>query len=217
MPNLFPAFEHHEVVIHTPRHTRSLAELTAGEAHDVAAAWQARARAAREAGFGYVQVVVNEGREAGGSRDHAHSQLVWLAEEPPLAAAERTEACAVCAVLASAEILERRDGVALTVPPAGRGSYELLVAPETHEADAFAGRLAAGVELLATGVRRLSAVEGAVPLNAWIHTAPFGQDGHWHIEVVPRLSIIASLELGAGIYINSLAPEEAAARLRAAL
>ena len=203
-------------MIHTPRHTRSLADLSDGEARNVAAAWQARAEAAREAGFRYVQVVVNEGREAGASREHAHSQLVWLESEPPLAAAERDGECAVCAVVASGEVVETREGLLLAVPPAGRASYELLVAPEAHEADAFAHRLEAGVILLASGVRRLHRVEGPVPLNAWIHTAPFGEDGHWHVEVVPRLSIIASLELGAGIYINSLAPEEAAERLRAA-
>ncbi len=203
-------------MIHTPRHTRSLAELTDGEADSVAAAWRARSRAARDAGFRYVQVVVNEGREAGGSLDHGHSQLVWLPEEPPLPAAERGGSCAVCAVVGSSEVVEARERVALVVPRAARASYELLVAPETHEADAFGERLAVGVALLAAGVRRLHAVEGAVPLNAWIHTAPFGEDGHWHIEVVPRLSIIASLELGAGIYINSLAPKEAAERLRAA-
>ena len=35
-----------------------------------------------------------------------------------------------------------------------------------------------------------------------------------HLEVLPRVSAIASLELGAGIWINSLAPEVAAERLR---
>ena len=217
VPNLYPAFEHHEVVIHTPRHTRSLADLTDADAQSVAAAWRARAGAARAAGFAYLQVVVNEGREAGGSRDHAHSQLVWLAEEPPVPAVEHATPCAVCTVLASAETIESRDGITLAVPQAGRGSYELIVAPRQHEPDAFTSRLGAAVALLASGVRRLHAVEGVVPLNAWIHTAPFEADGHWHIELLPRLSIIASLELGAGIYINSLAPEEAAARLRAAM
>jgi UDPglucose--hexose-1-phosphate uridylyltransferase len=52
-------------------------------------------------------------------------------------------------------------------------------------------------------------VEGAVPLNAWVH------DGdHWHIEIVPRLSVLASIELGAGIYVNTVPPETAAAALR---
>jgi galactose-1-phosphate uridylyltransferase len=37
---------------------------------------------------------------------------------------------------------------------------------------------------------------------------------HWHIELVPRTTRFAGLELGAGVYINAVAPEEAAARLR---
>ena len=63
-------------------------------------------------------------------------------------------------------------------------------------------------------MRRIAALEGPIPLNAWLHTPPFGADGHWHLELVPRLTIPASLELGAGVYINTLAPEDAAARLR---
>ena len=52
-----------------------------------------------------------------------------------------------------------------------------------------------------------------MPLNAWLHDG-----GHWHLEVVPRLTILAGLELGAGIYvINALAPEDAARALRDAL
>ena len=48
-----------------------------------------------------------------------------------------------------------------------------------------------------------------MPLNAWLHDAE-----HWHIEVLPRLSVLAGIELGAGIYVNALPPDEAAARLR---
>jgi galactose-1-phosphate uridylyltransferase len=50
-----------------------------------------------------------------------------------------------------------------------------------------------------------------VPLNAWLHNHAEG----WRIVVFPRLAILASLELGAGVYVNTLPPEEAAARLRA--
>jgi UDPglucose--hexose-1-phosphate uridylyltransferase len=46
-------------------------------------------------------------------------------------------------------------------------------------------------------------------MNLWLHEA-----GHWHLELLPRLSVIASLELGAGHYINTLAPEQAAETLR---
>jgi UDPglucose--hexose-1-phosphate uridylyltransferase len=67
------------------------------------------------------------------------------------------------------------------------------------------------LELLADAIRRLHEVEGAVPLNAWLHDT-----GHWHVEIVPRLSVLAGIELGAGIYVNSVAPETAAEELRQA-
>jgi galactose-1-phosphate uridylyltransferase len=57
-------------------------------------------------------------------------------------------------------------------------------------------------------VTRLRTVEGAVPWNAWLHGD--------HIELVPRLTILAGVELGAGIYVNTVAPEDAAAALRGA-
>jgi len=51
-----------------------------------------------------------------------------------------------------------------------------------------------------------------VPLNAWIDRG----ENDWSLVLFPRLNVLAGLELGAGIYVNTLAPEEAAARLRTA-
>ncbi len=166
---------------------------------------------------------LNEGRAAGGSLPHTHSQLVWLAAPPPAVAAERLDGrrCTVCRILAS----ERAAGSRMVVdtgdlvvvcPAAGRAPYELLLAPAACEPDAFASDLLEdALALLARAIRTLRALEGAVPLNAWLHTGPLAErDGHWHLELVPRLTVPAGLELGAGIYVNPLPAEEAAARLR---
>lgn len=218
VPNLYPAFERQEVVVHAPRHVRSLAELGDEELHAVAGAWQARAGAARQAGFPYVHALVNEGREAGASLAHSHSQLVWLRQEPPAVEAEHHDgACALCRLLdaersAGARVVETRDGLVALCPYAGRLPYELLVAPLEHEPDGFASaRLGPALELLGNVLRRLWRVEGPRPCNAWLHTG-----GHWHLELVPRIGVLAGIELGAGIYLNTLAPEEAAERLRGA-
>jgi galactose-1-phosphate uridylyltransferase len=42
VPNLYPAFERQEVVVHSPRHVRTFAELADDEVSAVAQAWQAR-------------------------------------------------------------------------------------------------------------------------------------------------------------------------------
>jgi UDPglucose--hexose-1-phosphate uridylyltransferase len=213
------------VVVHTPRHLRSMADLEDSDLERVGEAWRARAESAQGQGFTYVQALVNEGRDAGASLGHSHSQLVWLEEEPPVPAAERIRVvgdCALCRLLKQeradgSRVIAERDGLVLLCPYAGRLAYELLIAPLEHENDGFASeRLAPALQLLAEGLRRLFAVEGLRPLNAWLHTAPFGERGHWHIEVLPRLSLLAGLELGAGCYVNPVPPEEAAAALRKA-
>jgi UDPglucose--hexose-1-phosphate uridylyltransferase len=209
-----------EVVIHSPRHVRTLADLSVRELGWVAEAWQARAAAAREQGFPYVQALVNEGAAAGASLRHSHSQLVWLAEEPPLVVQERLaqeaeEGCVLCRVLAEEleqriRVVSERDGLVLLCPFAGRQPYELLVAPRECERDPFTSEhLGSALVLVAEGLRRLHVAEGVVPVNAWLHAS-----GHWHLEVVPRLTILAGLELGSGYFVNTLAPESAAGVLR---
>jgi len=218
VPNLYPAFERQEVVVHSPFHLRTFGELAPEDAATVAEAWRDRARAAREDGFGYVHALVNEGRAAGASLAHSHSQLVWLREPPPAVVAERGDACALCEVVKSERLAHERavcerDGLVVVASDAGRSPYELLLAPIAHEAEGFESpRLGQALALLADLVRALREVEGPVPWNAWLHDG-----GHWHLEVVPRLTTFAGVELGAGIYVNTVAPEAAATALRAAL
>ena len=219
VPNLYPVFEHHEVVVSAPRHVRSFAELSHDEVAGVAVAWRERARAAREAGFPYVHALLNEGREAGASLPHSHTQLVWLEEPPPAVWAEEQRGdCSVCrhlgAELASGErLVLERGGLVVLAAYGGRLPYELLIAPLEHPSEsAFEGELLApALRLLSESLRRLHALEGLVPVNAWLHAS-----GHWHLEVLPRLTVFAGIELGAGIYVNSVAPEAAAVALREA-
>jgi UDPglucose--hexose-1-phosphate uridylyltransferase len=110
------------------------------------------------------------------------------------------------------ELLER-DGVTAGCPVASRVPYEVLIAPTQAEADGLrSDLLAPALRLLAELIRRLQRVRGAelVPLNAWLHDGP-----HWHLELFPRTTRLAGLELGAGVYIDPVAPERAAAELSA--
>jgi UDPglucose--hexose-1-phosphate uridylyltransferase len=206
VPNLYPAFERQEVVVHSPEHLRSIAELGDDALALVADAWRQRAETAREEGFPYVHAIVNEGRVAGSSLPHTHSQLVWMREPPPAVAAEGS----MDGVLDGDAVLER-NGLMLLCPAASFVPYELRIAPVVREADGLRGRLlASALQLAAEGVRRLRALEPGAPVNLWLHDGPW-----WHLDVVPRLTVAAGIELGSGIYINPLPPEEAAARLRA--
>jgi UDPglucose--hexose-1-phosphate uridylyltransferase len=202
VPNLYPAFERQEVVVHSREHVRSIAELDDEQVGLVAQAWQERARAVP----GYVHAIVNEGRAAGGSLAHSHSQLVWLPGTPPAVESERPGD-----VLLAGEHVEERSGALLLAPPAPRVPYELRIVPTRREADPWSSDvLAPALRLLAEAVRRLHTIAGgAIPLNAWLHHGEW-----WHLELLPRLSVLAGIELGAGIYVVTVTPEEAASALR---
>jgi UDPglucose--hexose-1-phosphate uridylyltransferase len=185
VPNLYPAFERQEVVIHSPDHVRSFAELEDEQVGLIAEAWEER---------GAPFALINEGRLAGASLPHSHSQLVWT--DVPEESLDR-----LSELLEPLEVA-RRGGVVAAVHPFGAGPYECLIAGD--------GSLGDGLVLLRDLVRRLQAIEGSRPWNAWLHPGP-----PWHLHLVPRLTAIAGIELGAGIYVNVLPPERAAERLQA--
>lgn len=205
VPNLYPAFAGHEVVIHTPEHLRSIADLRPAQLQLVAEAWRLRAEAAAASGYSYVHALVNEGRAAGSSLPHTHSQLVWL-HRPPPAVADEGEMDSVL----TGEVVLEADGLALVCPEPSRSPYEMRIAPAEREAGAFtSNRLGPALVLAAEAIRRVRALQPGAPLNLWLHDGPW-----WHIHLVPRLTVAAGIELGAGIDINALPPPEAAARLR---
>jgi UDPglucose--hexose-1-phosphate uridylyltransferase len=213
VPNLYPAFDRQEVVIHSPEHKRSFADLDDDEVRLVAEAWSRRRAAHPD---GYVHACVNEGVDAGASLPHTHSQLVWLPDAPPPVTEETEQGLneLVAKVQSSSNELEielQRDVLAFC-PPASRVPYEVLIANGYVENDSvFAPESLTGpLFVLRSVIRRLRAVEGPAPWNAWLHVG----SRSWHIEVLPRLTVFAGIELGAGIYVNALPPEEAAERLR---
>jgi len=73
-----------------------------------------------------------------------------------------------------------------------------------------------GAALLHDVLGRLERVLGALPaLNMWVRTAPRGADWFcWRIDILPRLTHLAGLEMGVGVNLNIVAPERAAEQLR---
>ena len=217
VPNKFPAIPGQEVVIHGPAHVLSFAELPAGVLETTAEAWQARRAAHAEAAW--TAVAVNEGPAAGASLDHSHSQIVPFRQVPP-GVAVQAEAfageCALCAALGieDARTVRRADGLRTIAPAWSRFAYELWIAPDAHASEPGWGEL---VPALADAAARLRAVLGQdLAWNCVVYAAPAGNTNwHWHAEVWPRLTVVAAAELGAGVWINIVDPDEAAGELRA--
>jgi UDPglucose--hexose-1-phosphate uridylyltransferase len=232
-PDLFvsrPARGAHELIVNSPRPVWSLAELEPDEVGTAMSVWRYRMREHRESA--YVHVIVNEGREAGASLPHTHAQLYALPFVPSTIARERerftaysdrTQGRNLLGDLLQEEVKRGERIVAIDseavalCPFAARVPFHLQVVPRRPVAR-FHEDGPLGASVLHEALRRLQTVLGALPpLNMWVRTAPRDADRFcWRIDVMPRLAHLAGLELGAGVHLNVLTPEDAAARLREA-
>jgi UDPglucose--hexose-1-phosphate uridylyltransferase len=230
-PDLFAAVAAtgaHEVIVNAPDSVTSLSALTVEQVRAAAGTWRDRMRAHEDAA--YVHLIVNERREAGASLPHTHAQLYALDFVPAAVARERERFGAHAARtmggnllgdLVQEEVRRRErivavdDEAVLMAPYGARLPYQLLLAPRRPRAR-FEEDGPLGAALLHDGLCRLARRLGAAPpLNLWVRTAPRGAEHFcWRIDVLPRLTHLAGLELGAGVHLNIVAPEVVAAELR---
>jgi UDPglucose--hexose-1-phosphate uridylyltransferase len=232
-PDLYtsiPAAGHHEVIVNAPRPVHSLGELEAEEVATAMEAWRERMRAHPDAACRHL--IVNERREAGASLPHTHAQLYALDFVPAAIARERERFGAyatrtmggnLLGDLVQEEVRRRErlvaydDDAVLLAPYASKVPFQLMLAPRRPRAR-FEDDGPTGAALLHDALGRLRRrLGGAPPLNLWVRTAPRGADSFcWRIDILPRLAHLAGLELGAGVNLCVVAPEAAAAELRAA-
>jgi UDPglucose--hexose-1-phosphate uridylyltransferase len=230
-PDLFsaqPARGAHEVIVNAPQSATALAELPVEQVATAMDVWRARVRAHAQAA--YVHVLVNERREAGASLPHTHAQLYALEFVPAAVARERERFGAyatrtmggnLLADLVQEEVRRQErivaiDDEAVALAPYGsRLPYQLTIAPRRPRAR-FEDDGPTCAALLHDVLGRLARKLGAnPPLNLWVRTAPRGADHFcWRIDVMPRLTHLAGLELGTGLHLNIVAPERVAAELR---
>jgi Galactose-1-phosphate uridylyltransferase len=234
VPNLYPivgapetgdATGAHEVVILSPDHDRGFAQLERDQAVEALTVVRDRARVHLAAGRAYVSAFINHGRGAGASIEHPHAQLV--APDAPSNAVSAMTARFSTDLIAREMADARRtelvvvDGPAIAwCPPASWSPYLLRVAHRSTRArfdEATDAEIRVVADALHGALGRIDAVLGNVPYNVVVHGAPpavRAAEMHWHLEVVPRTSVVAGFEIGSGIYANSVAPEQAAGFLR---
>jgi len=227
---------HHEVIVETPRHDHAMSRMTDAEIELVLRAYQARYKALRgDPRVKYIVIFKNHGERAGTSLTHPHSQLV-ATPVPPVQMRRKYEVatahwddtgrCLYCDLVeaeleAKGRLVLETDRFAVFHPYASRAPFETWIAPKRHQ-PAFAQVSAEDLVALARVVRRtlatLEAVLGEHDFNYILHSAPVEDEAKryylWHLQIVPRLQTIAGFELGSGIFITTMAPEESARIIR---
>jgi UDPglucose--hexose-1-phosphate uridylyltransferase len=232
-PDLFTAQAaggHHEVIVNAPDSVTSLSDLDAGQVQTAMEAWRERLRSHADCACRHL--IVNERREAGASLPHTHAQLYALRFVPAAIARERERYAAyatrtmggdLLGDLVQEEVRQRIRIVAIDdeavamAPYASRVPFQLMIAPRSSR-PRFEDDGPLGAALLHDVLGRLRRRLGASPpLNLWVRTAPSGADHFgWRIDIMPRLTHLAGLELGTGVNLCIVAPEHAAAELREA-
>jgi len=232
-PELFasrPAEGAHEVIVNAPDPVPTLVALEPQQVETAMRVWRERMRFHADAPC--MHLIVNEGKDAGASLPHTHAQLYALPFVPAAVARERERFTAYSDRTQGRNLLEdllqeevrRRERVfavddeaVALCPFAAQGPFHLQVVPR-RPAARFEDDGPLGAHMVHEALSRLQAALGALPpLNMWVRTAPRGAERFcWRIDVVPRLAHLAGLEMGTGVHLNVLAPEQAAERLRSA-
>ncbi len=229
-------FGTHEVIIESPDHQVTLATISLEGFFRVLTAFRDRIAALSEdPRFKYVLIFKNQGRAAGASLEHSHSQLIGLPIVPELVMEELSggkfyynykERCVFCDMIRQElqqgvrVVLENTEFVAIS-PFAPRSPFETWILPKAHHSsyvDLKEDSFHLLAEVFSETLKSLEKALGKVPYNFILHTSPIGEPElayyHWHFEIMPKLTLIAGFEWGSGFYINPTPPEDAAQYLR---
>jgi len=118
-------------------------------------------------------------------------------------------------------VFENKGAIVFT-PFVSREPFELRVFPKKHLPyfeETSEGDFKFIVEALQQALAKIEKKLGDPDYNFFIHTAPVSgkknhRHYHWHIEIQPKISVSAGIEIGTGIEITVVDPDEAAKTLR---
>jgi len=226
----------HEVVIETPDHQMTMANMSEKQLEQVLWAFRDRVNdLKRDRRFRYILLFKNHGEAAGASLEHTHSQLIALPVVPRRVKEEIDgakiyhdfkERCIFCDIVrqeiqAGARLVTEAERFVAIEPYAPRFPFETWVLPKRHEShfeDAEGATVQNLAWVLRSTLRKIDKVLELPAYNFVVHSAPvqepFQHHFHWHFEIIPKLTKVAGFEWGTGFYINPTPPEESARFLR---
>jgi UDPglucose--hexose-1-phosphate uridylyltransferase len=229
----------HDVVIETPDHDLDLPDYTPAHAAGVLDLLAARIESlAARPDIAVVFAFRNRGRRAGSSQPHAHAQILAFDRVPADTAERDARASAhfaatgqtLLASLLADELRDARrivrdaDGIVTFCPFASLHPYALRLVPRDGGATLATLSPAARVALataLVDAARRLRARGLGHDYNVLFHEPPVAsRSAPWsafHLDIAPRSTSPAGLELVSGCTVLTVAPEVAADALRNAM
>ncbi len=225
----------HEVIV-TRSHSKAIGEMNVSEVKEVLSTYKRRYLSLKKRKHvNYISIFHNHGKKAGASIAHPHSQLVTT----PLVDVDVSSAlntareykkkkgeCLYCAMQKWEEkkrerIVYENDDFLVICPFASKVAFQTIVTPKKHLSnferitDTLMSSLADAFQV---ALNKIYKGVGNTPYNFYLHTAPCDGESHnyyhWHWTILPKTSVFAGFELGAGMEISTIKPETAAKYLR---
>ena len=121
-------------------------------------------------------------------------------------------------------VIEKSKRFIAIKPFASRFEWEVQILPLFSQADFLEcsdDDIQEFAKLLKRTMQRLNKVIGGAQYNYFLHSIPHGdqfekhqKSYQWHLEICPRTSIPTGFELGSGLFVSTVSPEDAARQLR---
>ncbi len=211
VPNKYPITDIHEVIILSTQHTKDFSLLSLEQAQLVMKMFFQRY--VHHSLSGNVIIFGNHGEEAGASLPHPHAQLVVVPRDIPFDAIEIEE---------PAHILKETADFNVYCPKFSQWPFEVWIAPKAvgssfaditeEQRNALAFLLQKTLQTLRSATSQpdfaFNRANKVFAYNYYIsHTKNF------YVRVIPRLIHRAGFELGTGLSVNIVPPEDAAGYL----
>lgn len=222
----------HEVIVESPDHGRPLAHQPIEQIECVLFTLQSRyIDLMRDPRFQTVIIFKNHGVEAGTSLAHPHWQLIATPVVPRLLRVKHFEAseyfdrsgCCLYSELLKQElddgrrIVARNEQFVALMPYASHSAFEIWILPLKSPPSymlVHRDQLRCLAAILKQSLLKLYTALANPAFNLTLVDVPRGDQDQsyflWHIRIIPRVSTPAGFELGSGMSINNVLPEDAA-------
>jgi UDPglucose--hexose-1-phosphate uridylyltransferase len=228
-PSFPKAYGHQEVVVETPDPLPELEDLSVAHISALLEAYADRTREiSNDKRIEYILIFKNNGGRAGASLQHAHSQIFATEFLPPhlYDKSKRTHAyriskgrCVYCDVIKKEKNGPRKiyldEHIIAFCPYASMFNYETWIMPRRHLdniTDLNKNERLSWAKILKKILKKIGKLD--LPYNFYFHQVVNDIDQHLYMKVIPRGSVWAGVEIGSGIVINPITPEEAAGYYR---
>ena len=219
------AYGRQEVVIETPDHLKEIEDLSVQRIAEIFRVYAERTKTiSQDKKIEYILIFKNNGGAAGASLQHAHSQIFATEFLPPNLKDKALHVqahklkyghCIYCEVIKKEKhgprrVFEDKNAIAFC-PWASMHNYEIWLMTKRHIDNVTQMNENERVSFAKFLKKILIKINGlGLPYNYYFHQIIHDEDQHLYMKITPRGSVWAGVEIGSGLIINPIPPEDSA-------